>query len=181
MQNSVGSEINELVSCFVLGLLCGIIFDFFKAIRYGKYVKAYQLVLQDVLYYIIVSGILFNFILKLNGAEIRAYIVFSVICAFLVYRLTISRYVVRILIYMFKLVKYIIKIALLPVLMAGKIIILPYLRIKQKLLSKKAKIALTFKQICFKIKCNVGMLYIGKKICKERKPCRKEQKPKKRV
>ncbi len=181
MSNSVTLEINVVVSCFVLGIICGIIFDLFKAARFGKIVKARQLVLQDIFYYIIISVVIFSFILKLNGAEIRGYMMVSSIVAFVIYRWLLSAYVVRIFIWTNKLIKYILKIMLYPVISLCRIIILPFLKIKQKLLSKKAKIALTFKQFCFKIKCNVGILYLGNKFCKERKPCRRKRKPEKRV
>jgi len=68
-----------------------------------------------------------------------------------------------------------------PLVAVYRIINTPFLYIKRKLLSKIAKIALTFKEFCFKIKCNVGMLCVSKKIFKERKPCRRKQKPGKRV
>lgn len=181
MQNSVGVEVNVFVSCFVLGIMCGVIFDFFKVARFGKRVKMSQLILQDALYYLIISVIIFNFILKVNGAEIRVYMPASAILSFIIYRLALSGYVVRILIWMKKLFNYIAKILFFPVRYLCKIIILPFLKIKQKLLSKKTKIALTFKRICFKIKCNVGILCRSNKFCKERKPCRRKQKPEKRV
>ena len=87
----------------------------------------------------------------------------------------------RVLLWIKKIVKLIVKIVFWPVITICKIIVLPFLKIKQKLLSKKAKIALTFKRFCFKIKCNVGNLCVSEKLYKERKPCRKEQKPGKRV
>ena len=181
MQNSVSGEINVLAGYFVLGLFCAIIFDVFKAIRFGKVVKMHQVIFQDVLYYLIISIVIFNFILKLNGAEIRIYMICSAIGAFLLYRFTISKYVVRIFIWMKKLGKYALKLALLPIITLLKLIFWPFLKIKQKLLAKKAKIALTFKQFCFKIKCNVGMVCKDNKLCKERKKCRIKQKPGKKV
>ena len=181
MQNSVSFEINVLVSCFVLGLVCGIIFDFFKAARLGKFVKTGHLIMQDIVYYCIISVIVFHSILRVNGAEIRGYMPVSAITAFILYRFLLSNFFVRILRWLYKLAAYMIKMVLLPARILSKILILPFLKIKHKLLSKKAKIALTFKRFCFKIKCKVGMLCIGKNNCKERKPCQREQRPGKKV
>lgn len=181
MQNSVIAEINILISYFLLGGVCGLIFDLFKAFRYGKAIRTWQLFFQDTLYYCIVSVIVFIYILRINGAEIRGYMVCSALAAFVLYRTVLSQYFVRILVCTGKVLKYVIKMAVLPVMFVCKIVSLPLLKIKQKLLSKKTKISLTFKQFCFKIKCNVGMLCRSNKICKERKPCRRKQKPEKRV
>ena len=80
-----------------------------------------------------------------------------------------------------RIILYLLKMLLIPFITVGKILILPFLKIKSKLLSKKTKISLTFRQFCFKIKCNIGMLWLGNKVCKERKPCRRNRKPQKRV
>lgn len=177
MNNSVSMEINVLVSCFCLGIICGIIFDLFKAMRYGKIVELWKLVLQDVLYYCIISVVIFSFILKVNGAELRGFMPVAAVIAFVTYRAFLSKYFVGFILVTKRIVGRLVKIILLPVFSLTKIIFLPFLKIKEKVLSKKTKIALTFKQFCFKIKCNVGMLCVGNKICKERKPCRRKQKP----
>ena len=181
MHNSVSSEMNVLVSCFMLGLVSALIFDVFKAWRIGKFVKPGQLIVQDILYFVIISFVVFYFILKINGAEIRGYMICSAVVSFVLYRILLSKYIIRVFIWIKKLIKYAVKIALMPIVAIGKIAILPILKIKQKLLSKKAKIALTIKRFCFKIKCNVGFLWLGNIFCKERKPCRRKRKPEKRV
>ena len=181
MLNSVSFEFNVLASCFLLGIICGAIFDLFKAVRFGKTVKTSHLILQDILYYLIISIVIFLFILNVNGAEIRGYMPVSSILAFVLYRCLLSRSVVRLFIWMIKITKYIVKILFFPLKALCETIILPFLKIKQKLLSKKAKIALTIKRFCFKIRCNVGKNCTCNKICKERKPCRRKQKPEKRV
>ena len=181
MNISVSVEVNVFFSCFVLGLLYGVIYDFFKSVRWGKKVKNINLVLQDVLYYIIISVLTLCIILKINSAQIRGYMPIAVIISFIIYRLTLSRYIVRIFIWLNAIVKYIIKLLFSPVIYLCKIIILPFSKIKRKLLSKKTKIALTFKQFCFKIKCNVGILCTGEIFCKERKLCRRKRKPGKKV
>lgn len=181
MQNELSVEINVLLSSLWLGIICGIIFDFFKLIRYGKYVKTMLLVIQDILYYTIISVIIFRTILSVNGAQIRWYMPIAALCAFSVYRFLFSSYILRILLWSKKILKLIVKILLLPVMFLYKIIIFPFFKIKQKLLSKKSKIALTIKEFCFKIKCKFGKFYVCKNFCKERKPCRRKQKPEKRV
>ena len=181
MHNSVSSEINVLAYYFLLGVICAVVFDIFKPIRFGKRISTLQLVFQDILNYLIISFLIFNFIIKVNGAEIRGYMICSAVVAFVLYRLLISRFVVRFFVLAKRIIIYLIKMLLIPFITVGKIVILPFLKIKAKLLSKKTKIALTFQQICFKIKCSIGMLWLGNKICKERKPCRRKQKPQKRV
>ena len=152
MHNSVSSEINVLASYFILGIICGIVFDIFKALRFGKRISYLQLVFQDVLYYLIISFVIFNFIIKVNGAEIRGYMIFSAAMAFMIYRLLVSKFVVRLLVIVKRIILYLLKMLLIPFVTISKFLISPFLKIKSKLLSKKTKISFTFRKFCFKIK-----------------------------
>lgn len=185
MINTLGYEVKVFVWCIVLGVICGVVFDLFKALRYGKAIKKWTLVIQDVLYFVIITIISFEMILYINGAMLRFYMPFAALAAFVFYRFIISEkivwFLVKLKLLLVSIFKLICKITVFPIIRLLKLLAIPFLRIKHKVLRKKVKIALTFKRFCFKIKYNVGMLFIGKNVCKERKPCRRKQKPPKKV
>jgi len=104
MQNFVGFEINIVSVCLFLGIVCGIVFDMFKAARYGKVIKVWQLILQDSIYYCIISVIIFLSILKVNNAEIRGYMPIFAVLSFMLYRYLLSRYVVRCFVWLYRVI-----------------------------------------------------------------------------
>ncbi len=185
MSNSVSAELNTLLHCAELGILCGVIFDFFRAWRYGKSVNMPSVVIQDLIYFAIITCVIFKTIFNTNGAQLRLYMPIVLIAFFVMYRVTFSNKILCALVavksFLKKVLLLVVKLLFFPVKCIVKILLKPFLAIKRKLLQKKVKIALTFSKICFKIKCNVGMLFSGKKDCEERKPCRRKRKPEKRV
>ena len=185
MSNSINAELFTLLRCAELGLLCGVIFDFFKAWRYGKTMNMIVLVIQDLLYFLIITCVIFKTIFHTNGAELRVYMPIVLTIFFALYRMTLSDKIVRLLVivksFLNRLFKMVLNVAFFPIKCIIKTFIKPFLAIKRKLLQKKVKIALTINEICFKIKCNVGMVFNCKKYCEERKSCRKKRKPGKRV
>lgn len=185
MTNSLNVEISVFFSCVILGLTIGIIFDFFKALRYGAVVKHFIVIIQDVIFCTIAAFVAFVTILNANGAQLRLYMPLGTIIGFIFYRLLFSKYVLLLLVAIKKMVihilKFVIKILTIPFLKITEILLKPFLALKRKVLRKKVKFALTFNKFCFKIKCKVLKLFSGRKICKERKLCRKKLKPGKRV
>ncbi|MBQ2897384.1 MAG: spore cortex biosynthesis protein YabQ [Clostridia bacterium] len=185
MTNSFCSEIKVLVCCIILGIASGVIFDFFRALRYGTVVKHFTIIVHDGIFYLLTAMLTFKVLLFINGAQLRFYMPVSALIGFIFYRLIISQQILLLFVNIKKLLvsvlKITFKIAVLPVVKILKWLLTPVLLLKRKILIKKDKIALTFDRFCFKIKCNVLKLFGGRKICKERKPCRKKQRPQKRV
>lgn len=82
---------------FIIGLIIGLIFDFFKVLR--KAFKTSDLVtfIEDLLF-LFMSGSLIVFgIIKLNSGEVRFYLFLGMFFGILIYSLTISKLYVIIL------------------------------------------------------------------------------------
>lgn len=75
---------------FVIGLIIGIIFDFFRAIR--KNFKSSDLVtlLEDIAFLSLVSVLIIFSIIRINGGEVRFYLFLGIFFGILLYSLTIS-------------------------------------------------------------------------------------------
>lgn len=82
---------------FIIGLIIGLIFDFFKVLR--KAFKTSDLItfIEDLLF-LFMSGSLIVFgIIKLNSGEVRFYLFLGMLFGILIYSLTISKLYVIIL------------------------------------------------------------------------------------
>lgn len=82
---------------FIIGLIIGLIFDFFKVLR--KAFKTSDLItfVEDLLF-LFMSGSLIVFgIIKLNSGEVRFYLFLGMFFGILIYSLTISKLYVIIL------------------------------------------------------------------------------------
>ncbi len=75
---------------FILGILTGFIFDFFRALR--KSIKTNNLItyIEDVVFFIIISIMFLKSIIVFSSGEIRFYIFIAVIFGIIIYILTIG-------------------------------------------------------------------------------------------
>lgn len=75
---------------FILGILCGFIFDFFRALR--KNIKTNNIItyMEDIGFFLIIGLMLLRSILLFSNGEIRFYIFFAIILGIIIYILTIG-------------------------------------------------------------------------------------------
>ena len=75
---------------FILGILCGFIFDFFRALR--KTIKTNNIItyIEDIGFFLIIGLMLLRSILIFSNGEIRFYIFFAIIFGIIIYILTIG-------------------------------------------------------------------------------------------
>lgn len=90
---------------FVIGIIIGLLFDFFKVLR--KSFKTNDIVtFAEDLIFLVISGTLIIFgIIKLNGGEVRFYLFLGIFFGILIYSLTISNLYVIILYEIVKICK----------------------------------------------------------------------------
>lgn len=82
---------------FIIGIIIGLIFDFFKVLRKSFKTNDIVTFTQDLIF-LVISGILIIFgIIKLNGGEVRFYLFLGIFFGILIYSLTISNLYVIIL------------------------------------------------------------------------------------
>lgn len=82
---------------FIIGIIIGLIFDFFKVLRKSFRTKDIITFIED-LFFLLISGTLIIFgIIKLNSGEVRFYLFLGMFFGVLIYSLTISKLYVIIL------------------------------------------------------------------------------------
>lgn len=75
---------------FVIGLIIGIIFDFFRAIRKNFKSSDLLTLLEDIAFLSLVSVLIIFSIIRINGGEVRFYLFLGIFFGILLYSLTIS-------------------------------------------------------------------------------------------
>ncbi len=82
---------------FIIGVIIGLVFDFFKVLR--KVFKTKDLItfIEDLLFLLISGSLVVFGIIKLNGGEVRFYLFLGIFFGILIYSLTISKLYVIIL------------------------------------------------------------------------------------
>ena len=90
---------------FIIGIIIGLIFDFFKVLR--KSFKTTDIItfVEDLLFLCISGGLVVFSIIKLNGGEVRFYLFLGIFFGVLIYSLTISNLYVIILYEFIKICK----------------------------------------------------------------------------
>lgn len=105
--NSTGQYLCFVYSMCMGGIL-GLIYDFFKIDRIVFKRKKFIVFFQDIFFWLIAAFIFFSFSVVFSNGQIRAYLLFGCLIGFLIYRLTISKIFILIII-PFKKINAIIK------------------------------------------------------------------------
>ena len=104
------SQEQVFICFFILGIIIGLIFDFFKALRKSFKTKYNITFLEDFIF-IVISAVLIIFsIIKINGGNIRFFLFIGILLGVLIYSLTISNFYVIILNGIVRICKQIFKI-----------------------------------------------------------------------
>ena len=76
---------------FVVGILIGIIFDFFRALRKNFKTNNIIIYIEDILFFIIIGALFLKSVLIFSFGEIRFYIFIAIIFGIITYVLTIEK------------------------------------------------------------------------------------------
>ena len=154
MNISVTNELLVFFSSFIGGVLMGIIFDFFRIIRKIKKHGDILTAIEDILFWIISSVLVFFIVLYFNSGEIRWYIFVALVIGSVLYYLTISSFLRKIVLwiisFLIKIIKFLIKSITFPFIFILK-------PLKKPILILFKKIKLTSRRICFKIKSDCSV------------------------
>ncbi len=82
---------------FIIGIIIGLIFDFFKVLRKSFKTKDIVTFIEDLLFLLISGTLIVLGIIKLNSGEVRFYLFLGMFFGILIYSLTISKLYVIIL------------------------------------------------------------------------------------
>ena len=90
-------EINNSLQtvCFLRALVLGIclclLYDLFASLRKAGICSNFAVFVQDILFFIIASPLIFIFLLATTNGEIRLYIILGIAIGFLIFKMTVSK------------------------------------------------------------------------------------------
>lgn len=152
MYNIVFHHIFLLIVFFVLGMVCAFVFDAFRVLERFAHSPFVVLILKDVLFWLVVTVLMFSICLKFNNGEIRFFMFVGVFIGALAYFNTLSKFVLDLLCFIINIFKNIFAFVF-------KIVFVPF-KFVIKLLNKPIFVALTFskrsiKNFCKKIRFKI--------------------------
>ena len=99
----VTSQIIVFLFSMILGAALSLIFDGFRILNAVLTVNLKRIFFEDIIYFILSAFITFTYILVANGGEIRVYIILGELLGWTIYRLTLGKFVYKII---FTVVKF---------------------------------------------------------------------------
>lgn len=127
----------ETVTFFVfiiVGIIIGIIFDFFRSLRKVKKYKEKYVYFQDIMFFLIIGIVLSSVLIYKLQSELRLYLIFAVLLGIVIYISTISVYMLNFFVMIIKISNSIFKFIFLPLSLYKDVFMTIY-----NFLSKKSK------------------------------------------
>jgi len=132
---SMADQARFFLWTMILGAVSGVIFDIFRIVR--RIIKHPDFLTQaeDLLYWLVISVLIFYFILHHNSGEVRIYAIIGVFSGMSLYFLTFSRLIIKASVFIIDLIRKIIittvKILLMPLKFIIKLLSYPARAIKK--------------------------------------------------
>lgn len=104
---------------FIIGLIIGIIFDFFRAIRKNFKSSDFTTLIEDIVFLGFTTFLIIFSVIRINGGEVRFYLFLAIFFGILLYSLTISNLCVIIFSVIVRICK---KMLQIPFLMFKKVV-----------------------------------------------------------
>lgn len=93
----VTSQITVFLFSMILGAFLSLIFDGFRILNAVLKVNLKRIFFEDIIYFILSAFITFTYILVANSGEIRVYIILGEVLGWTIYRLTLGKFVYKII------------------------------------------------------------------------------------
>ncbi|MDD3303537.1 MAG: spore cortex biosynthesis protein YabQ [Clostridia bacterium] len=122
MDDIVARQIINFLQFITIGVIIALIFDFFRAYRSRKKVKNLTVVIQDIVYFVIVTIIVVVSIVNLLDSNLRLYIFIAIIIGIMLYISLLSKFILKIYDLFFKILFGIIEIFVIPIRLILQII-----------------------------------------------------------
>ncbi len=94
---------------FIIGIIIGIVFDFFRVIRKTFKASDVSTFIQDIMFLVFSGYLIITSIIKINGGEVRLFLFLGIVFGCIIYTLTISNICVIIFLVFVKICKRILK------------------------------------------------------------------------
>lgn len=89
---NVGDQSLTLLYSFALGVLLCVCYDFIRAMRKNGFNSFAAVFFTDIVFWIISGFVTFIFLMSRTNGEIRAYVLVSELLGFVLFRITLSRF-----------------------------------------------------------------------------------------
>lgn len=93
----------------IIGIISGLIFDIFRILRRTFKTKDFIIYIQDILFWILVGFLMLYGLCVYTNGELRLYLFLGVILGFLIYIVTVSKYILKVNIKIITFIKNIFK------------------------------------------------------------------------
>lgn len=145
MSEQVYNQISCLLLFILIGILIGLIFDFFRILRRSFKTNTIITAIEDILFWLISGFILLFAVFILNNGEIRLYMFFSIIFGLYIYLVTLSKILIK---YLVNIICFFKKILSVPI----KFIVNIILKIKRPISVIRTKIRHFLQKSLLKVK-----------------------------
>lgn len=107
-------QASVFLGALLLGVVLGCLYDFFRITRLAALLPALVILLEDLLFFIISSVILFSFLLRTLDGQVRYFILLGVVLGWAGYYLTLGRVVMAFSSAIIRFVRRVLAIAFTP-------------------------------------------------------------------
>ena len=107
-------EVRVLIAFFADGIIIGLLFDLFRAIRKCYKTSNIIIYIEDALFWILAGLLTLVVIFVFANGQIRLYMILMLILGCIIYFATISKYIMLLSTKIINIIKYIFKISTLP-------------------------------------------------------------------
>lgn len=137
MGNTVESQAYIFLLTMYGGVLIGFVYDLYRIFRYFSKPKKIATLVEDLIFWIIVSIIALATLIFSNWGELRGYVFLGFICGALIYTKLLSKPVITLMVYLVRLfvglLKYIINILTYPFRFIMDLLLIPFRKINDKI------------------------------------------------
>lgn len=104
MSETIYAEFNTFCYAIMLGAFCGIIYDIIRIFRRIIKKKIAVTAAEDIIYWLVVSVLMFMLMYRENGGMVRGYAIIGMAAGMILYEISIGKFFVK---YVSKLLNYI--------------------------------------------------------------------------
>lgn len=98
----------------IVGVVISIIFDFFRAYRSARKTNNFTVLVQDIIYFFLITVIIIFSIINILDSNLRLYIFFAILLGIMTYISILSKIFLRLYSRFFKIISFIVELVILP-------------------------------------------------------------------
>ena len=116
-----GNQAHLFMTFTVVGIIIGMLFDFFRILRRSFKTKDFITYFEDIFFWIITGIIIIYSMYKFSDGELRLFMVIGICMGATMYFFTISKYIIKICVWIINLLR---KIIMFPINLIKRLIII---------------------------------------------------------